>query len=247
MFKHRRRLLQEKSGDSHDEHIGESAFIRFDKQVYLMPLTVVSVGHLLVDMYLGGFPVLFPILQEICALYAQIGLLVFLVQFSSSVLQPIFGWLSDRWQVRSILQLSLALAAGGLALIVFAPNYMVVLFGTLICGLGVAAYHPEASKLALFAGGRRRAMAMSAFSRGQPRFVTGARHHDGRLGGGGHARRNTAHRCPHLRTDYIGPAVGHSPSAGQRLFRNTDCEAVICRLGRGVRKSCRRSRREQCP
>lgn len=133
--------------------------------VALFPLTVVSVGHLVVDMYSGGFPVLFPTLQLKYQLtYAQIGLLVLLAQFSSSVLQPLFGLWSDKLNARFVMQAGLGLAALGLAVIVFAPSYLLVLMGTIIMGLGVAAYHPEASKLALFAGGQRKATAMSVFA-----------------------------------------------------------------------------------
>lgn len=135
------------------------------QQVHVLPLAAVSVGHLIVDMYLGGFPVLFPILQETYGLsYAQIGFLIFLAQFTSSVLQPVFGLISDKFAVRSVLQVGLGLSALGLALIVLAPNYGVVLIGTTICGLGVAAYHPEASRLAVLAGRDRQSTAMSAFS-----------------------------------------------------------------------------------
>ena len=63
-----------------------------------------------------------------------------------------------------MLQWGLALAALGLAMVVFAPNYPVVLIGITLCGLGVAAYHPEASKIAHFAGATRKATAMSTFA-----------------------------------------------------------------------------------
>ena len=133
--------------------------------MHWLPLIVVSLGHLVVDMYLGGLPILLPVLMETYALsYAQVGFLMFLAQVSSSVVQPVFGYVSDGLNARSVLQWGLALAAAGLALVVFAPNYLVVLLGTTICGLGVAAYHPEASKIAHFAGGPRKATAMSAFS-----------------------------------------------------------------------------------
>src|SRR5690606_17561167 len=58
----------------------------------------------------------------------------------------------------------LVLSALGLAVVVLAPNFLMALAGTTVMGLGVAAYHPEASKLAMFAGGKRKAAAMSAFA-----------------------------------------------------------------------------------
>lgn len=134
-------------------------------RMLVFPLMAVSGGHLVADMYLGGFPVLFPMLQQMFSLsYAQIGVVIFLAQFSSSVLQPVFGLLSDKFSHRSVLQWSLALAAVGFVCIVFAPSYAIVLIGTTICGIGVAAYHPEASKLAVLAGRDRESTAMSAFA-----------------------------------------------------------------------------------
>lgn len=134
-------------------------------EMALLPLAVVSLGHLVVDMYTGGFPILFPILQSKYDLtYAQIGLLVLLSQITSSVLQPLFGFWSDRLNARFILQAGLGLAALGLIMIMSASSFLFVLLGTIVMGLGVAAYHPEGSKLALFAGGQRKATAMSAFA-----------------------------------------------------------------------------------
>lgn len=133
--------------------------------MHWLPLVIVSLGHLVVDMYLGGLPVLLPVLMDAYSLsYAQVGFLMFLAQVSSSVVQPVFGYVSDGAGLRSVLQWGLVVAAFGLALIVFSPSYLVVLLATALCGLGVAAYHPEASKIAHYAGGTRKATAMSAFS-----------------------------------------------------------------------------------
>ena len=121
--------------------------------MHWLPLVIVSLGHLVVDMYLGGLPVLLPVLMDAYSLsYAQVGFLMFLAQVSSSVVQPVFGYVSDGAGLRSVLQWGLVVAAFGLALIVFSPSYLVVLLATALCGLGVAAYHPEASKIADYAG-----------------------------------------------------------------------------------------------
>jgi len=59
-----------------------------------------------------------------------------------------------------------ALAGTGIALASVAPSYWLVLVFVVVSGFGVAAFHPEGSKFAAFAGGRRRASAMSLFSIG---------------------------------------------------------------------------------
>ena len=58
------------------------------------------------------------------------------------------------------------MAGIGVALAAAAPAYWLVLLLVVISGLGVAAYHPEGSKFAAYAGGRKRASAMSLFSIG---------------------------------------------------------------------------------
>jgi FSR family fosmidomycin resistance protein-like MFS transporter len=47
-----------------------------------------------------------------------------------------------------------------------APSYGLVVIGVLVAGVGVAAFHPEASKFASFVSGRKRASGMSFFSVG---------------------------------------------------------------------------------
>src|SRR5690606_32605473 len=103
--------------------------------------------HLIADMHAGGLPVLLPPLKETYDLsYAQVGTLVLLSQVSSSIVQPLFGLASDRLPARWLLPASLAVAFGGLAVVALAWGYAAVVFGVVLMGLGIAAYHPEGSK-----------------------------------------------------------------------------------------------------
>lgn len=72
---------------------------------------------------------------------------------SSSVVQPLFGVMSDRFKAPWFIPLGCFLAGFGMASTGFAKDYMVLLFAVLISGFGVAAYHPEGSKFARFAIG----------------------------------------------------------------------------------------------
>jgi FSR family fosmidomycin resistance protein-like MFS transporter len=85
---------------------------------------------------------------------------------SSSVVQPLFGVWSDRRGAIWLLPGGVALAGTGIALASVAPSYSLVLILVVLSGLGSAAFHPEGSKFAAFAGGSRRASAMSLFSIG---------------------------------------------------------------------------------
>jgi FSR family fosmidomycin resistance protein-like MFS transporter len=80
--------------------------------------------------------------------------------------QPLFGLWSDRRGAIWLLPAGVALAGIGIALAAVAPSYWLVLVFVVVSGFGVAAFHPEGSKFAAFAGGRRRASAMSLFSIG---------------------------------------------------------------------------------
>jgi MFS transporter, FSR family, fosmidomycin resistance protein len=85
---------------------------------------------------------------------------------SSSVTQPLFGLWSDRRGAIWLLSAGVAVAGAGIALATVAPSYPVLLLLVVVSGVGVAAYHPEGSKFAAFASGRRRASGMSLFSIG---------------------------------------------------------------------------------
>src|SRR5215211_9501832 len=85
---------------------------------------------------------------------------------SSSLVQPVFGLWSDRRGASWLLPGGVAVAGIGIALAAAAPSYWLVLVLVVVSGFGVAAYHPEGSKFAAYASGRRRASGMSAFSIG---------------------------------------------------------------------------------
>ncbi len=130
-------------------------------------LILLALGHLIVDMHAGGLPVLLPVLKESYALtYTQIGGLVLLSQITSSIIQPLFGLFSDRLNVRWIMPISLGISTLGLAAVGLANQYAMVVVGVVVMGLGLAAYHPEASKVAHFVGGHRKGSAMSVFALG---------------------------------------------------------------------------------
>ncbi len=92
--------------------------------------------------------------------------LVLAMNLSSSVIQPLFGHISDRKSLVWVIPLSLLLATSGTAAIGFAPSMPFMFLGALISGIGVAAFHPEGSRYANYFGGSQRATAMSWFTTG---------------------------------------------------------------------------------
>src|SRR5207245_5179095 len=92
--------------------------------------------------------------------------LVLAATISSSVVQPLFGYLSDRVSLPWLMPLGPALGGLGVALVGFAPTYPLTFAAVLLSGIGVAAFHPEGSRFANYLSGSRRASGMSLFSVG---------------------------------------------------------------------------------
>lgn len=60
-------------------------------------LALLGLGHLMVDLNTGALPALLPFLKTSFGLsYTMIGALVLVANLTSSVIQPLFGYLSDR-------------------------------------------------------------------------------------------------------------------------------------------------------
>ena len=133
----------------------------------LVVLILLGIGHLVVDIHQGAIPVLMLYLRDAFALsYAEIGLITLVSNLSSSVVQPLFGLSSDRVNIPWLLTLGLAMTTVGMALTGIAPHYYLVLAVVFISGLGVAAYHPEGSKIAHLPQATRRAAVCLSFLSG---------------------------------------------------------------------------------
>jgi MFS transporter, FSR family, fosmidomycin resistance protein len=110
-----------------------------------------SFGHLVVDLGQGILPILTPLLLKSFHLsYFQVGIIALAFTFSSAIIQPVFGVLSDRYSMPWLMPVSLFLSGFGLALTGIVHSYGLLLLAVLLSGIGVAGYHPEGSKLAHF-------------------------------------------------------------------------------------------------
>jgi MFS transporter, FSR family, fosmidomycin resistance protein len=128
---------------------------------------LLALGHLVTDVNQGSLPALLPFLKHAHGLsYAAVGSIVLAANLMSSLIQPVFGYLSDRTTRRWLLPLSVATSGTGLALTGLAPNYLSLFVLIFVMGLGVAAYHPEGYKTATGVAGDRKATALSWFSLG---------------------------------------------------------------------------------
>lgn len=94
--------------------------------------------------------------------FTQAGILGGTLSFSSSVTQPVYGYLADRFHSRHFTVLAPALAGICISCLGFAPSYPVLLVMVFLGGAGMAAFHPHASSNATntLRGSKARAMAM---------------------------------------------------------------------------------------
>jgi MFS transporter, FSR family, fosmidomycin resistance protein len=130
-------------------------------------MAALSAGHLATDFANGALPALLPFIVDRFDLSYTLAAAIMLASAaSSSLIQPLFGAWSDRRGALWLLPSGVALAGIGMALAAAAPSYWLVLLLVVVSGFGVAAYHPEGSKFAAYASGRRRASGMSLFSIG---------------------------------------------------------------------------------
>jgi len=130
-------------------------------------MAVLSLAHMFTDVCQGSVPALLPFLiAERHLSYAAASALVLAATVASSVIQPVFGHLSDRRSLPVLMPAGLACGAVGIALVGVAPTYGALFAAIALSGVGVAAFHPEASRFAHHVSGARRASGMSLFSVG---------------------------------------------------------------------------------
>lgn len=130
-------------------------------------MTFLSGGHATTDISAGAVAALLVFWRpELDLSYTEVTAIILVATFSSSLVQPIFGIWSDRRGMAWMLPAGVAFSGIGIALATVAPTYPLLLLCVFVSGLGVAAYHPEASKFARYVSGQRRAGGMSLFSIG---------------------------------------------------------------------------------
>ena len=129
-----------------------------------MTLLLFSLGHFLVDLYSGSMGIFQPLLiNRLGITLTQAGLLGGLLAFSSSITQPLYGYLSDRFRSRLFSALAPAVAGVFIALLGAAATYRWALLFAVLGGAGVASFHPQASVWAAAGMTSNRARWMSVF------------------------------------------------------------------------------------
>lgn len=125
-----------------------------------------AVGHACVDVYQGCVPALVPFLVAERGLgYVAVSGITLAATLLSSVVQPVFGVLTDRRSLAWLIPVAMTTAGLGIALLGVGQTYWLSWLAAALSGLGVAAYHPEAARMARAVSGGSH-VGMSWFSVG---------------------------------------------------------------------------------
>jgi FSR family fosmidomycin resistance protein-like MFS transporter len=130
-------------------------------------ILAISCCHLLNDMMQSLMQASYPMVKASHALtFAQIGWISLAYQITASLLQPVVGYVADRRPMPFSLPTGTLFTASGLAVFALASNFVWLVIGAMMLGMGSSVFHPEASRVARMAAGKRHSLAQSLFQLG---------------------------------------------------------------------------------
>lgn len=124
-----------------------------------------ALGHVVNDMSGNTLSGLLPILASMLGLsYTLAGVVVMVLNVTSSIIQPLFGRWFDRTQAIWLAEVGLTVNCICISLIGMSPNYWVLLFLVAMAGLGAAAFHPPAFSAIVRSAASSKGGVMSIFT-----------------------------------------------------------------------------------
>lgn len=130
-------------------------------------ILILSISHFSIDLTGAALPAMMPFLKDVLQLsYTAVGSVIMISHLTSSIIQPFFGYVSDRIEVKWLLPVSVILTYVGFSSVGLASSFVVLLIFVIINGMGVAVYHPEGTKIMHYFTGSRKATGMSFFQVG---------------------------------------------------------------------------------
>jgi len=130
-----------------------------------IPILLMFLGHIWVDASQGILPIVLPKLKEVLDLnYFEVGLVVTVLNLTSSVIQPIFGYISDKIRTGWFVPVGILWTACMMGFLGWAPGYLSVLLLVGFAGLGTAAFHPRAMMVVHLVSGSRKGLGTAIFS-----------------------------------------------------------------------------------
>ena len=136
-------------------------------KTYLFVLVVLGSTHLLNDLMQSLIPASYPILKESYGLdFVQIGIITLTFQIAGALLQPIIGMTTDRYPAPYSPVVGMMFTMSGLVNLSFAQTYEMILISVALIGVGSSIFHPEATRMARYAAGKKQGLAQGIFQVG---------------------------------------------------------------------------------
>ena len=130
-------------------------------------ILLASLSHLACDVNGGTLPALLPFLiSDYGFSYSAATSLMLAYSSLSSIIQPLFGFLSDRISKPWLIPLGILLAGLGMASIGFLQSYWAIFVAVALSGTGAALFHPEGARFASKVSGSSQGTGLSIFSVG---------------------------------------------------------------------------------
>ncbi|MES2706346.1 MAG: MFS transporter [Verrucomicrobiota bacterium] len=130
-------------------------------------LFAISAAHFLNDVIQALLPSIYPMLEDTYQLsYKQLGFITFTFQVTASLLQPMVGFYTDKRPMPYSLAIGMSITLAGLLFLSQAGSYPMILLSAGMIGMGSSVFHPEASRIAHMAAGKRKGLAQSLFQVG---------------------------------------------------------------------------------
>lgn len=150
-----------------DDYWNYESLSALEETVKQRHIALLSLAHIVMDVNQGALPALLPFLIARHNLsYTAAAGIVFAANISSSLIQPLFGFFAERLSRPWLIPVTLLIAGAGISFTGVAPNYWLIFALVAFGGLGVAAFHPEAARLANVVAGEKKVTAMSIFVTG---------------------------------------------------------------------------------
>lgn len=112
----------------------------------MLALLLFSIGHFAIDMYSGAIGAFQPLLVDKLGMtLTQAGLIGGIMVFSGSFVQPVYGFLSDRFHSRMFSVLAPAVTGIFISMLGLSWNFSSAAVLVLLGGVGIASFHPQAT------------------------------------------------------------------------------------------------------
>ncbi|MBP2649407.1 MAG: fsr 2 [Firmicutes bacterium] len=114
----------------------------------LFSVFLLTAGHFVNDFYNNFLPALLPLLTVNLEMsLTAAGVLVLLYSFSSSILQPLCGYIIDKYGHSWLILITLPIGALFMCLVGYAPNFLALALIVTLAGLGSSIFHPLGTSL----------------------------------------------------------------------------------------------------